>query len=466
MADIDVLVTQDQLRAEFASALSDMYQRDVPQYGTLLDLVSAINQDRSKQLGNPLEDRTEVERHGAIRLGTAEELATIRRFFSLMGMQPVGYYDLTVAGLPVHATCFRPLARTSLARNPFRVFTSLLRMDLIQDAPLRARALEILRKRRIFTPRCVELIGELEASRSFPRGKAEELLREALETFRWHKTSTVDLATYQALHVAHPLIADVVCFRGPHINHLTPRVLDIEAAQVEMQRRGLQAKEEIEGLPPRRCAILLRQTSFLALEEEIAFSGGTEKGGKHKARFGEIERGAALKPKGRVLYDQLIDRSRQPAAAGRTKQEVLAKCFGEFPDEREILRREGLAYFTYSIRDDRLENVDLSSVDALVDAGVLTVEPITYEDFLPVSAAGIFQSNLGPSGVATHHAEADQGSFENALGVSVKEVFSIYEKMERESIDNCLKKLRQASTGREAASVSAAGESARSRIMA
>jgi uncharacterized glyoxalase superfamily metalloenzyme YdcJ len=33
--------------------------------------------------------------------------------------------------------------------------------------------------------------------------------------------------------------------------------------------------------------------------------------------------------------------------------------------------------------------------EVLVTAGLATADPIVYEDFLPVSAAGIFQSNLG-----------------------------------------------------------------------
>ena len=31
-----------------------------------------------------------MERHGAIRVGTATELATLARLFAVMGMQPVG----------------------------------------------------------------------------------------------------------------------------------------------------------------------------------------------------------------------------------------------------------------------------------------------------------------------------------------------------------------------------------------
>jgi uncharacterized glyoxalase superfamily metalloenzyme YdcJ len=48
----------------------------------------------------------------------------MRRLFAVMGMAPVGYYDLSVAGVPVHSTTFRPVTDAALAYNPFRVFTS------------------------------------------------------------------------------------------------------------------------------------------------------------------------------------------------------------------------------------------------------------------------------------------------------------------------------------------------------
>lgn len=82
----------------------------------------------------------------------------MRRLFVVIGMYPVGYYDLTVAGLPVYATCFRPLTKDSLASNPFHVFTSLLRMELITDGDLRLKAIEILSRHQIFSARCIALI--------------------------------------------------------------------------------------------------------------------------------------------------------------------------------------------------------------------------------------------------------------------------------------------------------------------
>ncbi|KAJ4310339.1 hypothetical protein N0V84_011022 [Fusarium piperis] len=432
--------TPDSIRALFSSALSGMYQREVPQYGILLKLVSDINRQKDVNI----QHRIEVERHGAIRLGTPEELATMRRLFSVMGMHPVGYYDLTVASLPVHATCFRPLTKEALAYNPFRVFTSLLRLELIQDESLRLQATEILSKRNIFTPRCIELIEMFEAEGTLPEAAAKEFIKEALETFRWHKTSTVDMKTYKALRAMHPLIADVVCFKGPHINHLTPRVLDIEAAQIEMKRYDLDAKDAIEGPPPRTCPILLRQTSFLALDEAIAFSEGAETGGSHKARFGEIEqRGVALTPKGRRLYDDLINEWRQRSldASPKAKEKILAKIFERFPDDTKSLREQDLAYFAYKLTDSA-SKVSSTDMDALIDAGAVQLEPITYEDFLPVSAAGIFHSNLGNDGGMGHVAAADQASFEKGLGCKVNKEFELYRKMQEASIEECLRNLQ------------------------
>ncbi|VDZ78838.1 protein ydcJ [Salmonella bongori] len=84
-----------------------------------------------------------------------------------MGMYPVSYYDLSQAGVPVHSTAFRPVDDASLSRNPFRVFTSLLRLELIEDTALRQRAADILAQRDIFTPRCRQLLDEYDLQGAF-----------------------------------------------------------------------------------------------------------------------------------------------------------------------------------------------------------------------------------------------------------------------------------------------------------
>ncbi|KAF2163419.1 hypothetical protein M409DRAFT_57328 [Zasmidium cellare ATCC 36951] len=263
--------TADDVRTMFAAALSDMYRKEVPLYGDLLVLVSDINRQHSIELARDSHHRVEVECHGAIRLGTAEELSTMRRLVPVMGTQPIGYYDLTVAGLPVHATCFRPLTTECLERNPFRMSTSLVRLNLLGDDDVLAKAQEILARREMFTPRCLETIKAFQSRPILSQLEAEDSVQEALQTIKWHPTSTVDLATYQALHKAHPLFADVVCFRGPHVNHLTPRVLDIEAAYSEMDRRGMQIKQDIEGLPPGRILCCCVRQAFLRYRSESPF---------------------------------------------------------------------------------------------------------------------------------------------------------------------------------------------------
>ena len=440
-------LSADDIREDFSQAMSAMYQQEVPQYGTLLALVADVNlavlENNARlheQLANADElARLNVERHGAIRVGTAEELATLCRMFAIMGMQPVGYYDLSVAGVPVHSTAFRPVDDAALQRNPFRIFTSLLRLELIDDPALREKAAKILARRDIFAPRCRALMNLHDEQNGFNAEQAKEFVHEALETFRWHRHTTVDKATYEALNRQHRLIADVVCFPGCHINHLTPRTLDIDRVQELMPKYGIEPKILIEGPPRREVPVLLRQTSFKALEEPVLFAG--EHKGTHTARFGEIEqRGVALTPKGRELYDSLLAQ----AGTGKdnlTHQLHLQEIFSAFPDSELLMRRQELAYFRYRLTPageaHRHAFRPGDDPQPLIERGWVVAQPITYEDFLPVSAAGIFQSNLGNETQARSHGNASRDAFEAALGCPVYDEFTLYEEAETRSKQRC-----------------------------
>ena len=372
------------LRLAFSHALSAMYRDEVPAYGTLLDIVADINGERS--------GRITEERHGAIRVGTAEELNLVGRVFALMGLEPVGYYDLGQAGLPVHSTAFRPVTMDGLQACPFRVFTSLLRLDAVEDEALRETARETLSTRHILTDAALDHLDRAEAAGGVEERDADGFVAAVLDTFRWHETARVREETYRELLEVSGLVADIVSFRGPHINHLTPRVTDIDSAHAEMSARGLDAKNTIEGPPRREVPVLLRQTAFRALTEDVVFEGGVR--GGHTARFGEIEqRGAALTPAGMAIYEEALARSKTEGAG----------AFDALPDDRDELVARGLAYV---------------GADG---------ELLTYEDFLPVSAAGIFRSNLdrdsGDGGAVTASSQAE---FEAALGRPVRDRFAWY----------------------------------------
>ncbi len=371
----------DHLRADFSQSLSDMYRAEVPAYGTLIDIVGRINAEHEGI-------RSDGERHGAIRLGTAEELSLIRRVFAVLGLHPVGYYDLSVAGLPVHSTAFRPITAEGFNISPFRMFTSLLRLDMLPDE-LQKITQTALEARSIFSDTGHKLLEKAEGNGGLDANDGAVFIREAVGIFAWRKQAHVDLATYKALLTEHPLIADIVSFQGPHMNHLTPRVADIDAAQKMMGDEGLEIKDTIEGPPRRNVPILLRQTAFKALSEPVEFKTNTGwETAHHTARFGEIEqRGAALTPKGRALYDACL----------------AQKDFSRFPDTKDELQAQNLAYF------------DKTSM------------PLTYEDFLPVSAAGIFKSNLREAETTTAKiGTGNQLAFEAALGRPVINMFDLY----------------------------------------
>src|SRR5690606_23282760 len=139
----------------------------------------------------------------------------------------------------------------------------------------------------------------------------------------------------------------------------------------------------IEGPPRREVPILLRQTSFKALDEPVLFNG--EQQGTHTARFGEIEqRGVALTPKGRALYDRLLTR----AGTGKdnlTHQLHLQEVFDAFPDSEMLLRKQGLAWFRYRLtpagEGHRKAIHPGDDPQPLIERGWVVAQPITYEDF-------------------------------------------------------------------------------------
>ena len=466
----------DELRTTFSLALSEMYRAEVPLYGTLVQIVRDVDCSVLKAQGREVDElpiRHQIERHGAIRLGSDTELHTIKRLFALFGMYPVGYYDLQSCNLPLHATAFRPISEMSLQRNPFRVFTSVLCKGLL-PTNIQALSTELLKRRQLFSPRLLQIIDSAERTRQMTVQDTKDLITESLNIFKWHWRSTVSIDDYLELKSNHPMVADIVCFPSAHINHLTPRTLDIDRVQQEMTRQGLPAKERIEGPPARRCPILLRQTSFKALEEVVTFSSPAlaPVQGTHTARFGEVEqRGAAVTPKGRALYDELWLTASKLAAENHNRKagdsddpwplrsstpphafdSALTETFSRFPDSWAELRERDLVYFRYrvasSVEDGSAiqERAKSMNLEQLVSDGLLKYEPITYEDFLPLSAAGIFQSNLGDAANASQQMNSRGGDrlseLEGALGCSVLHELDLYEELQLDSLAECAKEL-------------------------
>lgn len=109
-----------------------------------------------------------------------------------------------------------------------------------------------------------------------------------------------------------------------------------------------------------------------------------------------------------------------------TRQQLLERIFVDFPDDWETLRHDGLAYFR-PYRGSQSSTISGSSQTSFEGEDGNAYEPITYEDFLPASAAGIFQSNLGQQQLTVLRAGPDQKTFEEALGSEVLDSHLLYQ---------------------------------------
>lgn len=423
-----------QLRAAFARRLSDLYGREVPAYTTLLEVAHEVNAEvvaargaQAERLGSL--ERVTAERHGAIRLGTPQEMAQVGAVFAAMGMHPVGFYDLRDAApspVPVVSTAFRPVAAGELARNPFRVFTSLLVPGdrRFFDADLQGRLEAFLATRELFPPGLLELAARAERDGGLDHAAAERFLDLATAVFALSR-EPVERAWYSELERVSGVAADIGGVRSTHVNHLTPRVLDIDALYARMAGRGIAMIDDIQG-PPRWSGpdVLLRQTSFRALDEERPFRlpDGSVVPGALRVRFGEVEaRGIALTREGRARYDAAVAEVAAlalPTAEERHEAKVEA-WRRTFPRTEAELFEQGLGHYEHVVVDGRVER-----------------RPIVYEDFLPQSAAGIFRSNLaeeGRSDASRAGLALDAGWLAGVLGRELHDPFELYAAQEESS---------------------------------
>jgi uncharacterized glyoxalase superfamily metalloenzyme YdcJ len=394
-----------ELRARFATALSRMYGAEVPAYHTLVDVSTEVNRDRARddRLGSL--ERVTAERHGAIRVGSPRELADVADLLSAFGMYPVGYYDLREAAspVPVVSTAFRPIDAVELDRNPFRVFTSMLATADARffDSDLRDRVDRFVGARQLFDPELIADARLIASAGGAAIDRADDFVDRATAAFALSR-EPIDTSWYAELSRVSAVAADIAGVASTHINHLTPRVLDIDELYQRMVAKGIVMIDAIQG-PPRWAGpdVLLRQTSFRALAEPRRFrdSAGTVTEGSLRVRFGEVEaRGVALTRKGRERYDAAMA-TPDPAAA-----------WGDyFPATDAELANQGLAYYR----------------------GGDPAKPVVYEDFLPASAAGIFRSNLDrDSDTVTTPDESGYGLdwMAGAMGHHVHDPYDLYEK--------------------------------------
>ena len=498
--------------------LSSMFAQEVPMYDRSLAVNHVCNTtvcDLAARLHvgfaiSPQQlNQTSGERHGAIRIGRADEYRWITRYFAAFAMQPHNFYDMTNVGAkskPVIATAFR-----SAIKPEHRMFTSLLVTDYF-DATTRARVEALLATREVISASAKHLIEKNETQGGLNPHDFNALVREGVDRiFKWTGNAR-DHALYTELcDAGFKIAADIACFDSHCLNHLTPntfcmdlytasmkfcmgelqqgafreraittltrlcaaadhdwlllhfrhldhahvdlfapatvsptdiaRMVDTLVATLQLPQFALVNlkhagfKEFTEG-PSQDTPILLRQDAYKALTEPVQFhnSNDTVVHATHTARFGEIEeRGYATTPVGRELYDRCLDqadaaRDADPSLAKRdfeAFEALYAKPFTPFPKTLSALLQQGLVYGHYSVTAKGIAargSIHTRDIHQLVRLGFAQVKGLRYEDFLPVSAAGIFASNLNQMGAKSTAAVKPvytRAMFEKILGKPV-----------------------------------------------
>jgi len=209
-------------------------------------------------------------------------------------------------------------------------------------------------------------------------------------------------------------------------------------------------QEFTEGPPP-HTPIFLRQDAYRALTEPVHFqqSNGASIQSTHTARFGEVEqRGYACTPKGRVQYDECLQRAdtAREQHSQRASDDFAGSCaayaqpFEIFPRTLAQLLEQQLVYGLYQPTEKGLAligSLATSNMHELVAQGCVEVLGIRYEDFLPVSAAGILASNLnqyGTQSTAPRKPTYSQGMLEAIMDRRIVDATVVYAGLEARSL--------------------------------
>lgn len=232
------------------------------------------------------------------------------------------------------------------------------------------------------------------------------------------------------------------------VEKLTRRLQQPDLALSKLNHAGF--KDFTEG-PPEDTPVLLRQDAYKALTEPVKFrnADGSVVETVHTARFGEIEqRFYATTPKGRALYDRCLAeadaaREKYPGLSKKdfaAYEEMVAKPFAPFPKTLPELLEQGLVFGRYSATPKGIAargTISTTDIHELIRLGYVDYEGLRYEDFLPVSAAGIFASNLNQYGTKSTAAEKPvytQAMLEEILGRKFVDPNETYAALEAESL--------------------------------
>ncbi len=234
------------------------------------------------------------------------------------------------------------------------------------------------------------------------------------------------------------------------VDRLVERLHDADLDLSGLKHAGF--KESTEG-PSEDTPVLLRQDAYKALTESVRFkeTDGSTIDAVHTARFGEAEqRFYATTPSGRDLYDRCLanaeaEKEGDPGLITRdfaACEAMYAKAFVPFPKTLAELLEQKLVFGRYSptpagrVAADR-NAIGTTDINELVRLGFVRFEGLRYEDFLPVSAAGIFASNLNQYGTRSTAATKPvytEAMLEEVMGKPIIDSTTVYGGMHAEGL--------------------------------
>lgn len=429
-------VEPDEMRSKYIEMLTDQFQEKFLDYGVLSDLVRDINNITLIQNTALYEQLIQQrERHFFSQvlcahyvLNNAEDLEWLRRIFAIIGLFPVGFYQLGSPDFPLPSTLFRPLQHEAIRRQPFRILLSVRNLTETQGIS-GMQPLERLASRTQLKGQFIEFIYKFEKYGMLNAVEAQHFLTALMQYVHPECQSLSPQAwmseTTQNLNPAR---------QNAFIGQMTLPCLNMEKATQLTRDLGLDPLDHLEAPSQRNYPILSNKMSILLKSPHSSESA-------HRCQFQIEQRGLALTAKGLKLvqgiFKHLVVELAQKTRTISQQRRLINQAFKSLPDSDVTLYRQGLAYFRFCLNPDAmpvaLGSYTKQDVPQLLRHQVIQLVPIMFED--------IVQPDL--SQYAPALLEQHKKQFEAGLGCPVHDPMPYYALWQEESLQRCLKILNQ-----------------------
>lgn len=430
-------VESDEIRLKYVQMISDLFHSRYSVYGVVFDIVRDVNNmaliqnaslyDEMVKKGQKQTFSQELSAHYI--LFNPGDLGIIRRIFAVMGLYPVGFYNLDLNGKSLASTLFKPLNKIALKQQPFRITVSLANQSFDNECEQH----NVPKNRLDLSEKFLGLLQKFEKYSALNELDVHYFIQELQENL--HKPDyDMQCCEQRPFRSSMNQIRESIMIRSTSLACLNlPKVIE------ELKHFDLYAIDDLDGPSDRKHPLLFNKMNINLRSKHPDHQKSDSDNQNIPVFTIQLEqRGLALTAKGHQFFKSILSnlKSRLEPRTRLSlvqKRKLMNQVFKRFPDSSYSLYRKGLAYFTFSVNpeieiiDDRYWTEE--DLPRLIRSKRILLTPLIFEDIY---------SSYSVHASSSFDFVEEKKSFEAYLGTCIHDEMRYYVLCQEQSLQTCL----------------------------